>query len=81
MAINRMHLAAALVLTATLTMLAHAQVTMVPESPKWGETITITADPPKNVNETQRFSKNDQLFAVLQVQRQLKTCAQLLSGG
>jgi len=65
-----MQLVAALILAATFTSLAHAQVTMAPVSPRWGEMITITADPPKDVNETQRFYKSDQLYAVLQVQRQ-----------
>ena len=70
MTINGIQLAAALIFAATFARAAPAQVTIAPESPRWGETITITADPPEGVNETQRFYKTHQLYAVLQLQHQ-----------
>jgi thiol-disulfide isomerase/thioredoxin len=70
MANNGIQLATALILAGAFARLAPAQVTMAPESPRWGETITITADPPVGVNETQRFYKSDQLYAVLQLYHQ-----------
>src|SRR3989442_7274024 len=65
MAYAGMQLAAALILAAAVVHSASAQVAVAPESPRWGETITITADPAVWANETQRFYKSDQLFAIL----------------
>src|SRR6266480_7722477 len=70
MANNAIQFAAALILAGAFARLTPAQVTMAPESPRWGETITITADPPVGVGETQRFYKSDQLYAVLQLYHQ-----------
>ena len=70
MAYARMQLAAALILAATVAHTASAQVAIAPESPAWGETMTITADPSVSANETQRFYKSDQLYAVLNTHHQ-----------
>ena len=61
-------LAAALMLAAAAS--ASAQVAIAPESTKWGETITITADPSVWKNETQRFYKSDRLYALLHAYHQ-----------
>src|SRR5882672_2297070 len=58
-------LAAALILVWAGVHPVSAQVTIAPEAPRWGETITITAEPSVLVNETQRFYKSDQLYALL----------------
>src|ERR1700682_5854139 len=65
-----MPVAAALILAAAVGRSASAQVAIAPESPRWGETITISADPSVWVNETQRFYKSDQLYAVLHTYHQ-----------
>src|SRR3989442_6956666 len=70
MAYAGMQLAAALILAAAVVHSASAQVAIAPESPRWGETITITADPSVWANETQRFYKSDQLYAVLHTYHQ-----------
>jgi thiol-disulfide isomerase/thioredoxin len=65
MTCTKMRLAFALVLAWAGVYPVSAQVKIAPESPRWGETITITADPSVWVNETQRFYKSDQLYAVV----------------
>ncbi len=67
---TKMKLAAALILAWAGVLPVSAQVVIAPEAPRWGETITITADPSVWVNETQRFYKSDQLYAVLHTFRQ-----------
>jgi thiol-disulfide isomerase/thioredoxin len=44
---------------------ACAQVTIEAESPTWGSTITVFADPSQVIHQTQRFYKSDALFAEL----------------
>src|SRR2546427_12983022 len=70
MTCTKMKLAFALVLAWAGVYPVSAQVKIAPESPRWGETITITADPSVWANETQRFYKSDQLFAVLHTYHQ-----------
>jgi thiol-disulfide isomerase/thioredoxin len=65
MTCTKIQLALALILAWAGVCTVSAQVTIAPEVPRWGETITITADPSVWANETQRFYKSDQLYAVL----------------
>ena len=51
---------------------ASAQVTITPESPKWGEAVTVTVDPSASAveasaspDEAGSFHKNDRLYVVL----------------
>lgn len=44
---------------------ASAQVTIEPNSPTWGSTITVFADPSQGVHQTQRLYKSDAAFAEL----------------
>lgn len=61
MALIRRHVASALVLTAILARSASAQITLSPESPRWGEAFTITLD---------GFSERDRLYATLTTRHQ-----------
>ncbi len=45
------------------------QVKIDPESPRWGETLTITAVPAQGADATQTFYKSDRLYATLSVNR------------
>ena len=44
---------------------ASAQVTIDPASPRWGESITVTAEPNPADTENQRFTRSDRLYVVL----------------
>jgi hypothetical protein len=44
---------------------ANAQVTIDPASPRWGEPITVTAEPNPADTENQRFTRSDRLYVVL----------------
>jgi thiol-disulfide isomerase/thioredoxin len=44
---------------------AAAQMTIEPASPRWGERVTITAEPNSAAPESDRFDASDRLFAVL----------------
>ena len=69
MIIDRLLVASAALVTGLFSQSASAQVTITPESPKWGETITVTVDPSALSDEAQRFHKNDRLFVVLSTNR------------
>src|SRR2546426_765455 len=43
----------------------YAQVAIEPDSPTWGSTITVFADPSQVIHQTQRFYKSDAVFAEL----------------
>lgn len=55
----------ALGLVALSELHASAQVTIDPASPRWGETVTITAEPNPSAPEAQRFDRSDRLYAVI----------------
>src|SRR6266849_4178950 len=42
---------------------AAAQLTIEPGAPRWGDSITITAEPTKGASDNDRFDGNDHLFA------------------
>jgi thiol-disulfide isomerase/thioredoxin len=55
----------ALCLLALSELHAAAQVTIEPASPRWGESITVTAEPNPADAENQRFSRSDRPYVVL----------------
>lgn len=51
-----------------LVLFAHgaaAQVTITPESPRWGDAIQVVVDPAASSDDAQRFRADDRLYAVL----------------
>jgi thiol-disulfide isomerase/thioredoxin len=65
MTINKLAVASASLGAILLSHPASAQVTITPDSPTWGEAITVTVDPSASSDEAQRFQQNDRLYAVL----------------
>jgi thiol-disulfide isomerase/thioredoxin len=70
MVMLRVLAASALLVIALAVRPAWGQVTMTPESPRWGDTITITADPSAPISEPERFFKSDRLYALLYAHHQ-----------